>query len=141
MGSRTLPPGTTATGITPDKKKRHVGLNNAVRLMPTPRPCSGERSSGMNRTELYRAMDRLLPTPHANCHTGAGTQGRDGGLKVQTAVQLLPTPTKADGDRGSNTYYRGQGNPTLRGAAGGTLNPQWVEWLMGYPEGWTDLEA
>jgi hypothetical protein len=22
----------------------------------------------------------------------------------------------------------------------GSLNPQWVEWLMGYPEGWTDLE-
>jgi hypothetical protein len=23
---------------------------------------------------------------------------------------------------------------------GGQLNPQWVEWLMGYPIGWTDLE-
>jgi hypothetical protein len=22
----------------------------------------------------------------------------------------------------------------------GSLNPQWVEWLMGYPEGWTDLK-
>ena len=22
----------------------------------------------------------------------------------------------------------------------GSLNPRWVEWLMGYPEGWTDLE-
>ena len=22
----------------------------------------------------------------------------------------------------------------------GSLNPQWVEWLMGYPAGWTDLE-
>ena len=24
---------------------------------------------------------------------------------------------------------------------GGTLNPTWVEWLMGFPEGWTDLSA
>jgi len=24
---------------------------------------------------------------------------------------------------------------------GGQLNPQWVEWLMGYPEGWTDLKG
>ena len=24
---------------------------------------------------------------------------------------------------------------------GGTLNPTWVEWLMGYPSGWTDLNA
>jgi hypothetical protein len=23
---------------------------------------------------------------------------------------------------------------------GGSLNPTWVEWLMGYPEGWTDLK-
>lgn len=22
----------------------------------------------------------------------------------------------------------------------GPLNPAWVEWLMGFPEGWTDLE-
>ena len=28
------------------------------------------------------------------------------------------------------------------GAAGngGKLNPRWVEWLMGFPPGWTDLE-
>jgi hypothetical protein len=25
-------------------------------------------------------------------------------------------------------------------AAGGQLNPTWVEWLMGFPLGWTDLE-
>jgi hypothetical protein len=23
---------------------------------------------------------------------------------------------------------------------GGTLNPEWVEWLMGWPIGWTDLK-
>jgi hypothetical protein len=24
--------------------------------------------------------------------------------------------------------------------AGGSLNPTWVEWLMGFPLGWTDCE-
>jgi hypothetical protein len=24
--------------------------------------------------------------------------------------------------------------------AGGQLNPNWVEWLMGWPIGWTDLK-
>jgi hypothetical protein len=24
---------------------------------------------------------------------------------------------------------------------GGSLNPTWVEWLMGYPTGWTNLNA
>ena len=23
---------------------------------------------------------------------------------------------------------------------GGSLNPEWVEWLMGFPKGWTDLK-
>jgi hypothetical protein len=23
----------------------------------------------------------------------------------------------------------------------GQLNPTWVEWLMGFPDGWTDLKA
>jgi DNA (cytosine-5)-methyltransferase 1 len=26
------------------------------------------------------------------------------------------------------------------GGQGGSLNPTWVEWLMGFPEGWTDLK-
>ena len=26
-------------------------------------------------------------------------------------------------------------------AGGGLLNPPWVEWLMGFPEGWTDLHS
>jgi hypothetical protein len=25
-------------------------------------------------------------------------------------------------------------------AIGGQMNPQWVEWLMGFPLEWTDLE-
>jgi hypothetical protein len=29
----------------------------------------------------------------------------------------------------------------LANQVGGSLNPQWVEWLMGYPAGWTDLDA
>lgn len=35
----------------------------------------------------------MWPTPSANCSTGAGTQGRNGGLNIQTAVALWPTPT------------------------------------------------
>jgi hypothetical protein len=28
----------------------------------------------------------------------------------------------------------------MRAGNGGKLNPTWVEWLMGFPTGWTDLE-
>ena len=29
----------------------------------------------------------------------------------------------------------------IEGKLNGSLNPPWVEWLMGFPEGWTDLDA
>ena len=29
----------------------------------------------------------------------------------------------------------------MQAGNGGKLNPEWVEWLMGFPIGWTDLEA
>jgi hypothetical protein len=34
----------------------------------------------------------------------------------------------------------GKHSPPLSSAIGGQLNPMWVEWLMGFPLGWTDLE-
>ena len=36
------------------------------------------------------------------------------------------------------TTDRGKGN--LGEKVGGQLNPTWVEWLMGWPIGWTDLK-
>ena len=66
-----------------------------------------------------------------------------------TASGLLPTPTAADSRGARNaTANNGKGstrNPgtTLSDVAwmvGGTLNPTWVEWLMGFPCGWTDCE-
>lgn len=28
----------------------------------------------------------------------------------------------------------------MEGATDGALNPEWVEWLQGFPIGWTDLK-
>ena len=36
QGGRTLPRGTSLTGIIPDGKKRQVGLTNVVKMLPTP---------------------------------------------------------------------------------------------------------
>ena len=61
------------------------------------------------------------------------------------------TPTKMDSRRSrSNPRYKGndlvcqvtrmeeaQGN--IQPYSGGRLNPEWVEWLMGWPIGWTSL--
>lgn len=64
--------------------------------------------------------------------------------------RLWPTPTARDwkGGRSPETLAksgRGFSNSlndalTVTGQSG-SLNPQWVEWLMGFPTGHTDLNA
>lgn len=50
------------------------------------------------------------------------------------------TPT-AHNAKECNAVSESQRNtPTLAAQAGGSLNPTWVEWLMGWPLGWTDLK-
>jgi len=64
------------------------------------------------------------------------------GKKVQVdlaqAVKRWATPTVC------GNYNRAGASPTsgdgLATQAGGALNPMWVEWLMGWPLGWTDLK-
>jgi len=65
------------------------------------------------------------------------------GYALSMAVKLWPTPTRRDcHSRGPTEGARR--SPSLdhlaTGGNGGTLNPTWVEWLMGFPTGWTDLE-
>lgn len=89
----------------------------------------------------------MWPTPHRNCGTGAGKQGRKGGLKIQTAVKLLATPQARDHMPVHTPEYiaekkaQGHGMSNLNDQIGGQLNPEWVEWLMGCPIGWTDLNC
>ena len=68
------------------------------------------------------------------------------GVKLKDAVnhmEMFPTPTARDwkGKSGKGRQER-KGNPkdTLPNAVNGQLNPTWVEWLMGFPRGWTDLK-
>jgi hypothetical protein len=57
----------------------------------------------------------------------------------ETVIPLsLPTPTANDAkNTGSASRLRRHTVP-LDGEARGPLNPEWVEWLMGWPIGWTD---
>jgi hypothetical protein len=97
----------------------------------------------------------LWPTPHANAGTGAGTSGRRGSLNLQTAVLLWPTPNSRDHRSGwgtkprdghalnlveaVNNRYSDRSYPKSDTTRSGLLNPTWVELLMGFPVGWTDI--
>jgi len=93
------------------------------------------------------AMEKVMwPTPLASDAESAGGikcwQNGNRGLALNTAVRLdFPTPGFNDFKSGKG-YDHGdkQQTPQLRHISGGLLNPTWVEWLMGWPLGWTDLK-
>jgi len=63
---------------------------------------------------------------------------------VYGKIPIWPTPTANEDACGKPTgkMQKMLGNhPEVRqDLNGGTLNPTWVEWLMGWPLGWTDLK-
>ena len=64
--------------------------------------------------------------------------GRQNGLTQ--AVMKWPTPTAHNAKETNAPSEHSRNTPTLAAQAGGTLNPTWVEWLMGWPLEWTDLK-
>jgi len=65
------------------------------------------------------------------------------GKNYQAAKQFRPTPTATERSGINPKTGRGAGlSKAVKSAAsqaGGKLNPDWVEVLMGFPVGWTDL--
>jgi len=55
-------------------------------------------------------------------------------------MQNWPTPTAHNFKETNAPSEKNRNTPTLAAQAGGKLNPPWVEWLMGWPIGWTDLK-
>jgi hypothetical protein len=91
------------------------------------------------------------PTPTTQDHiVRKSTQQKPGSMHsvgLGDAVKMWPTPTARDG-KGAANYKSSKRNEadltnqarSADGAQRGSLNPTWVEWLMGFPPGWTDLE-
>lgn len=90
---------------------------------------------------------QMYPTPSAsNYGTNlGGAAGRKGkvrpSLETMARKNLWPTPLAREGRKGNANRKHADGSHTLSSAVGGKLNPTWVEWLMGYPSGWTELEG
>ena len=75
----------------------------------------------------------LLPIPTAQTY-GSSQDG---------AAGRLPTPTCRDSGNPlppRKSHPGGGQKPPLVSVIGGKLNPQFVEWMMGYPEDWTKVE-
>ena len=115
------------------------------------------------RVKVAKAEQPQWRTPPANNWKNASTmeERTSGGhtVNLQDQVRQWPTPsardwkdtpgmaqsaTNADGSHRDRTdqlprkVYANEPNGTTKG---GSLNPTWVEWLMGYQEEWTVLEG
>lgn len=55
--------------------------------------------------------------------------------------ETFPTPTVNDSKNNNPPSQALRNTPPLNVVVGGIMNPAWVEWLMGWPLGWTDLHA
>jgi hypothetical protein len=76
-----------------------------------------------------------------------GKTHRENGQPIQIRLvdqvnnpRLWPTPTAQDAKNNGAASQMVRNTKPLNAEVGGALNPMWVEWLMGWPLGWTDLK-
>lgn len=127
-----------------------------VRLWATPtaRDSKGANSlehlaTGKHVDQLANAV-KLIPTPTARCGQTPCIHG-EGRMNLATYVKLIPTVTTGAGMCGGSANYQrlkemedsgiisAEERRSMAAGNGGQLNPDWVEWLMGFPIGWTSL--
>lgn len=106
---------------------------NGVDSFHTPNT-TGLDGGSNSRKALKKKMEQW-PTP---CLPGNG--GTNGKAKLKKMLKQYPTPTCHNAKETNAPSESSRNTPTLAAQAGGKLNPTWVEWLMGWPLGWTDLK-
>ena len=125
-GGRQPKGGMNLKGKRPDGRKSQVDLKYALRFLPTLQASAGERGGS---GDLY-AVIRGTPNKHSGfLPTLKARDFRSGSKRCSKRAEL-----KASGE-----WHSPDLNDVL--APGGQLNPTWCEWYMGFPSGWTELDA
>ena len=105
--------------------------------LPTPVSSDGTSGSVIGKNDTFYTTSTGMPRK-------VNQKGTDGSVGLGRLVQMWPTPTANEDACGKPTgkMQKMLGNhPQVRqDPNGGMLNPVWVEWLMGWPLGWTDLK-
>ena len=104
-------------------KDGHYKLRDQVQginreFWPTPRSCTA-----MSAENIQNRVNDKFPN-----------------LESVVAQRMWPTPTAQDAKNNGGPSQMERNSLPLNAEVGGSLNPAWVEWLMGYSPGWTDCE-
>lgn len=134
-----------------------VTLAQAVQKWPTPTARDGKGSDAPGRQgqpSLCEAV-KMWPTPRANKVGGYSSPEFSPTLEQAVRMQggpKWPTPRTAGMCGGTGNFEQmkkleesgtitEQEHRQMTAGNGGQLNPRWVEWLMGWPIGWTALDS
>lgn len=107
-----------------------------------------EEASAIAGRDVRKAQGKvpeMWPTPTTQDNPQIKGEGKAAahpkrGTTLGGAVRLWPTPTAHNAKETNAPSESDRNTPTLAAQAGGSLNPTWVELLMGWPAGWTDLK-
>jgi hypothetical protein len=122
-----------------DRKDGFGSLTMQVKAMhkwPTPTASDGTSGAVIGKNDTFYTTSTGMPRK-------VNQNGKDGSVGLGRLVQMWPTPMSSEHKANRQTrenHQNGLTQAVLATETGGQLNPTWVEWLMGWPLGWTDLK-
>ena len=135
--------------------KLRDAVNHVEKMWPTPLSSDYKNMDTANQMSLSTSV-KMWPTATTQDNPQVRGEGKTVGTKRGTtlggAVRMWPTPVARDhkgGYQGGRVRNGKVSWDSLDVAVqhtdnqektGGQLNPMFVEWLMGYPKGWTELK-
>lgn len=139
--------------------ERPISASDSGYSLPTPSSVSygSNQGGGGGRLgpvrESLETMARRNTWPTPNVPNGGRTtwhaeqegnsfyhNGKKVQLDLAQAVRIWATPSARDWRSGkASEATHAKNSRPLSEQVGGTLNPTWTEWLLGWPCGWTDL--
>jgi hypothetical protein len=96
-----------------------------------PTPCASDSSNRQVSASVHVSASGL--TKHI------APNGEKSQMRLSQHVKLWPTPTAHNAKETGAPSQMARDTVQLGDLMGGSLNPNWVEWLMGWPIGHTDL--
>ena len=120
-------------------------LSAEVLLWPTPNTAPERPCEGNVRMLRQKVLAGDMTETEARAMLGGKSPFEAQGIipaMASTAQQnrIWATPTVQDASNNGGPSQHERNALPLNAQVGGALSPDWVEWLMGWPVGWTSLE-